>query len=89
MRIRAGTRLPLVASAVGRAFLAYLPPDATEPVLERELESGISQVASAEDIDRLKYEVPWRVWRIRASSSCRAVLPSPRQCSITKANRCW
>jgi DNA-binding IclR family transcriptional regulator len=57
VRIRAGTRLPVLGSAVGHAFLAYLPHDVTEPVLQRELESGISELRSAEQIERLKCEV--------------------------------
>jgi DNA-binding IclR family transcriptional regulator len=57
VRIRAGTRLPLLGSAIGQAFLAYLPPDVIEPVLQRELESGISELVSADEIERLKCQV--------------------------------
>jgi DNA-binding IclR family transcriptional regulator len=56
VRIRAGTTLPLLASAVGHAFLA-LPPDVTEPILQRELESGLSQAMPAEEAEHLKAEV--------------------------------
>jgi Bacterial transcriptional regulator len=57
VRIRAGTTLPLLTSAVGHAFLAYLPVDMTEPILQREVESGLSQAVSAEEVDQLKSEV--------------------------------
>jgi DNA-binding IclR family transcriptional regulator len=57
VRIRAGTTLPLLDSAVGRAFLAYLPREVTEPILQSELESGLSQPASAEAVERIVAEV--------------------------------
>ncbi len=57
VRIRAGTTLPLLASAVGHAFLAYLPADVTEPILQRELESGLSQPVPAEEVEQLKSDV--------------------------------
>jgi DNA-binding IclR family transcriptional regulator len=57
VRIRAGTTLPLLASAVGHAFLAYLPVDVTEPILQRELESGLSQAMRADEVEQLKSEV--------------------------------
>jgi DNA-binding IclR family transcriptional regulator len=57
VRIRAGTTLPLLGSAVGRAFLAYLPRDMTEPILHAELESGLSQPASPEAVERVIAEV--------------------------------
>jgi DNA-binding IclR family transcriptional regulator len=57
VRIRAGTTLPLLASAVGHGFLAFLPPDVTEPILQRELESGLSPAMPAEEVEHLKSEV--------------------------------
>jgi DNA-binding IclR family transcriptional regulator len=53
VRIRAGTTLPLLGSAVGHAFLAYLPPEVTEPVVQREIESGLSEPASAAAVERV------------------------------------
>jgi DNA-binding IclR family transcriptional regulator len=57
VRIRVGTTLPLLGSAVGHAFLAYLPRDVTEPILHSELESGLSQPTSAEAVERVIAEV--------------------------------
>jgi DNA-binding IclR family transcriptional regulator len=57
VRIRAGTTLPLLASAVGHAFLAFLPADVTEPILQRESESGLSYATSAEEVEQLKSQV--------------------------------
>ena len=36
---RIGTVFPLLASSTGRTFLAYLPPEDTEPLLKRELKA--------------------------------------------------
>ena len=57
VRIRAGTTLPLLGSAVGRVFLAYLPRGVTEPILQGELEAGVAEPVSTEAVERVVAEV--------------------------------
>jgi DNA-binding IclR family transcriptional regulator len=53
VRIRAGTTLPLIQSAVGQAFLAYIERDVTEPIVRGELESGVSHAASRAEVEEI------------------------------------
>jgi DNA-binding IclR family transcriptional regulator len=57
VRIRAGTALPLLQSAVGHAFLAYLDRDVTEPIVHGELESGVSEAASLPEVEQIIAQV--------------------------------
>jgi DNA-binding IclR family transcriptional regulator len=60
VRIRAGTALPLLQSAVGHAFLAYLEREVTEPIVRGELESGVSEAASRQEVEQI-------IGRVRSS----------------------
>jgi DNA-binding IclR family transcriptional regulator len=57
VRIRAGTTLPLLGSAVGHAFLAYLRREVTDPVVQREIESGLSEAAPPAAVERIIADV--------------------------------
>ncbi len=54
--VRVGATLPIMASSVGRVFLAYLPSALTKPVLRRESAAG-SNSPSAEEIASVRADV--------------------------------
>lgn len=54
VNVRVGSVLPLLNSATGRVFAAYLPPETCAPILETETASGASSVT---DPDRLRKDV--------------------------------
>jgi DNA-binding IclR family transcriptional regulator len=55
--VRVGATMPMVASSVGRVFLAHLPMAQTEPVLRAELESGRRADLPIGEIARIRAEV--------------------------------
>lgn len=55
VNVRVGSVLPLLNSATGRVFAAYLPPETCAPILEEEVKS--SPPSSATSTERLREEV--------------------------------
>ncbi|MDL4813276.1 IclR family transcriptional regulator [Actinomadura opuntiae] len=55
--VRVGATMPLLTSAVGRAFFAYLPDTLTGPVLQAQLEADEQGVPAQEEIARIKSDV--------------------------------
>jgi DNA-binding IclR family transcriptional regulator len=55
--VRVGATMPMVASSVGRVFLAHLPMAQAEPVLRGELESGRRADLPIGEIARIRAEV--------------------------------
>lgn len=55
--VRVGATLPLLTSSVGRVFLSYLPETLTKPVLRDQLKAAGSDLATPEEIARIKEEV--------------------------------
>ncbi|MEV6265281.1 IclR family transcriptional regulator [Streptomyces sp. NPDC051784] len=55
--VRVGATMPLLTSAMGGAFLAYLPEQLTEPVLCGQLEAERLDAATRGRVDRIKAEV--------------------------------
>ncbi|GAA3290253.1 hypothetical protein GCM10020295_04170 [Streptomyces cinereospinus] len=56
--VRIGATMPLLNSAVGRAFLAHLPARLTEPVLCGQLEVAALDAATREQVGRIRDDVP-------------------------------
>jgi DNA-binding IclR family transcriptional regulator len=52
--IRLGSTLPMLDSAVGHLFLAYLPKAATTPVIKAQQQHGATQKMSAAEVDELR-----------------------------------
>ncbi|NUP03969.1 MAG: IclR family transcriptional regulator [Nonomuraea sp.] len=55
--VRVGATMPLLTSAVGRAFFAYLPGTLTEPVLRAQLETDDRGAPTQAEIARIKADV--------------------------------
>jgi DNA-binding IclR family transcriptional regulator len=55
MNIRIGSALPLTTTAIGRTFLAHLPPSVTAPLLEAELKRPAAVLAT--DLEALLGEI--------------------------------
>ena len=55
--VRVGATMPMVASSVGRVYLAHLPETLTGPVLRAELESGARADLPHAEITRIKETV--------------------------------
>ncbi|MFF4555991.1 IclR family transcriptional regulator [Streptomyces sp. NPDC001422] len=56
--VRVGATMPLLTSAMGGAFLAYLPEQLTMPVLCEQLEVEVLDAATRERVDRIRTGVP-------------------------------
>ncbi len=56
--VRVGATMPLLTSAMGGAFLAYLPEQLTMPVLCEQLEVDVLDAATRERVDRIRTGVP-------------------------------
>ena len=75
--LRLGDVMPLLTSATGRCFTAYLPPEATAPLLLRELAQASK--AQRPDVPTTKAAVQALVQEVRARGAARVVdtlLPS-------------
>lgn len=57
VNVRVGSVMPLLSSATGRAFLAYLPVAMTRPLVERELADPACPLADATAVEALAAEV--------------------------------
>ncbi|MFE6365692.1 IclR family transcriptional regulator [Streptomyces sp. NPDC057806] len=55
--VRVGATMPLLTSAMGGVFLAYLPEQLTGPVLRAQLESEALDAGTRERVDLIKAEV--------------------------------
>ncbi len=55
VNVRVGSVLPLLNSATGRVFAAYLPPETCAPALQEEMKSGAP--SSVSDVERLWKDV--------------------------------
>lgn len=62
---RVGSRLPAYASSLGRAILAYSPPEVVAPVLEAPRPARTKYtITSAEDLERELVAIPDRGWAV-------------------------
>jgi DNA-binding IclR family transcriptional regulator len=61
VNVRPGSVLPVLSSAAGRVFLAYLDAQLTDPFVERELRerkaAGVQRLTSSRDIEALKARI--------------------------------
>jgi DNA-binding IclR family transcriptional regulator len=57
VRIRVGSVVPMLESAAGRVFLAFLPRAVTAPVVRAQLAASISEPLSDEALERMLAEV--------------------------------
>ncbi|MEY9176523.1 DNA-binding IclR family transcriptional regulator [Bradyrhizobium elkanii] len=93
--MRVGSVVALLETATGRAFAAFMPPNAIRTARSRAA-SIASASATIRSVRRRTRKRPRSLprsaaagWRERSAIPCPASTPSPRRCSITPATSRW
>jgi DNA-binding IclR family transcriptional regulator len=76
-RIREGISLPLLTSATGRIFFAYLPQEETRELLDKQTAVGVAAPLSDAERDTLRLEVQRQGIAANAGHTRRSALAAP------------